>query len=173
MKFDIQLDDEDYVNFNIFHMFHSNYGKKSILLGRLMMFCFSCVAILIMIMAGAERGLLLTESVVLLIVSIVHFIYYPKMAKKKIRKQIYKIKEEGALPYNSKETVEFNNTEIIEVSPKEVLRTNYTEITAFHLSDEYMYLYKDALRAIIIPYRCLGNRKEELTDLIRNIIAKI
>jgi hypothetical protein len=53
MKFDIQLDDEDYINFNIFHTFHSNYGKKSILLGRLLMFCFSCVSILIFIIAGA------------------------------------------------------------------------------------------------------------------------
>lgn len=107
-----------------------------------------------------------------MIASVIHFIHYPKIAKKKIRKHIYKVKEEGPLPYNSKETVEFNDTEIIEVSPREVVNTYYSEITDFHLSDEYLYLYKDAIRAIIIPYRCLGNKKEELTDFIRKIITK-
>ena len=172
MKFDIQLDDEDYINFNIFHVFHSKYGKKSILMGRLLMFFISFAVILIFIVAGAERGLIITEAVLFLIASIIWFIYYPKMAKKKIRMHIYKLKEEGALPYNSKETVEFNDTEIIEVSPKEVIKTNYSEVTALHLSDDYLYLYKGSLRAIIIPYRSLGNKKEELTNSIRKIIAK-
>ncbi len=71
------------------------------------MFFISFVVILIFIVAGAERGLILNEAVAFLLSSIICFINYPKMAKKKISKHIYMLKEEGALPYNSKETVEF------------------------------------------------------------------
>lgn len=167
MKFQIHIEEEDYIKFNIYHAFHSDQAKKTLLLGRMLCFIFSAFAILIMVLSDAGHTQILAEIVVLTVISIVWYIYYPTHARKRIRKQILIMKKEGKLPYHAEETIEFGDTEILETAASEINKTSYSEIIAVYETEDALYLKKGAVNYILIPYRCLEGRTTEVVEFIK------
>ena len=159
MKIEITLNDEDYIAYNIFHLSYSQQSRKMIRFGRWMMFMVSIMAIFIFVIAGADKDLIGIEAVMLLPVSIIWFIRYPKSAEKTIKKRINRLKKEGKLPYEPHTTLELSECEIIEKTEHSVSRYSYTDIKDVQRSGQYIYLIKGALEAVIIPVRYLDDEK--------------
>lgn len=97
MSFDISVDDNDYIEFNIFHLFNSKEGKKSITSGRLIAAIISVFAFVIINIFDNDKSGHLLYGIFLLIYSVVSFIRYPKRAKKKVKKNLTKLREEGRI----------------------------------------------------------------------------
>ncbi len=173
MTFHIQVNEEDYIQFNIYHAFHSKQGKKTLLLGRLLCFFFSACIITILLLAGIGRSLLLGEIVGLLVISTVWCLTYSTHTKKRIRKAIQAMKKEGKLPYNEEATIEFGETEIVESTAREINKTAYSEIIDICETEDYLYLKKGAVNYIILPIRCLEGKAAELADFIRKKTSQV
>ena len=103
-----------------------------------------------------------------MIYSVVSFIRYPKRAKKKVKKKLTKLREEGRFPYEPEVHIEFDETEIVETYPSGENRLRYSDIKKLYITKEYMYLFFGAMQSIILPVRCLGERKEELQELLES-----
>ena len=166
MTFDVDITEDDYINFNIFTTFNSEQGKKMILMGRMLGICISLLVMLVLVIAGASTYLIICEAVFLTIFSIVIFFRYPGMVKKRIRKGIIKMKDEGKLPYVEKATLEFREDELFENRMDGTKLMPYTDFIDACVTDDCIYLRQGAQMAVLLPKRCLGDREGELLEFL-------
>lgn len=170
MKLTVHIDEEDYIRYNIYHIFHSDAGRKAILKGRCLGFAISALVLFVMFVVGADKWLMVTEAVFLSIFSVVVFVTYPSWVKKKVRKQIVNMKKEGALPYVSDSTLEFRDDEIYEIRPDGVQHRPYSSFIGVEESEEYIYIRKGAQEVIIVPEKYLTMPREEFLAFLKDRI---
>lgn len=156
VRFRVQIEEEDYILYNIYIAFHSKSGRRLIIRGRLFGLALSLFALLVMFVAGADRGLIVTEAIFLVVFSAIWFFVYPSFAKKNIRKAILKLKEEGRLPYEREALLEFKDDEIYEELADGTRHVPYSDIMSVEENGDYIYLRKGVQEAIIVPERCLN-----------------
>ena len=156
MKFKVNIEEEDYILYNIYIAFHSKSGRAALLKGRLFGLAISLFALLVMAVVHAEKGLILTEAAFLAVFSAVWFIAYPYFARKSIRKQILKLKEEGRLPNEREALLEFRDDVIHEELVDGTRDVPYRDIMSVEENEDYIYLRKGVQEAILVPERCLN-----------------
>ena len=166
MNYKIRLTDEDYLRFNVFYINHSKAGKRSKSMMRIAAPLFSAIIIMVFLIAGAEFGLIVTETIVLIVVSIIWCVSVPKLAEKSVRNNIRKIKSDGKLPYHVDSEIEFQDFMIVERSDQGEIRVNYNDIENIYLEKDYLYIFYSAIQAFIIPYQCLGEDKEQVIEYL-------
>lgn len=164
MRFELHINVEDYISFNIYHATHNNQLKKYYILSRLLIRIFSACAIIIFLLAKASISLLVTEIVVLAAISVYYCVHYPKMFEKRLRRHIEK--QDLSQLFHADETIEFTDTEVISTTTGETTRTAYTNLGELYVTDDYLYLYKNVISAFILPKRCLNGQTEELLQFL-------
>ena len=172
MRFNIELDDEDYINFNNYLIFNTVEGRKSILRGRLLGPLISLLVMLVLIIAKTDKGLIITEFCFLSVFSIAVFFIYPKTIKKSLRKRILAMKKDGRLAYEPESTLEFRDGEIFEIRHDGERHIPYSEIVNIGEDEDYIYLRKGAQEAILLPRRCLDGRDEEVLAFVRERVTE-
>ena len=171
MKYKIELNDEDYLLFNVFYANHSKAGKRQNNISRASFLLLSVLCILIFIIAGAERGLVVTEAITFSIVSVIVCVFTPQIRGKNIRRHINKLKKDGKLPYHAEAEVEFQDSVIVERSEQGEVRVNYRDIENVYSDKDYLYIFYSVTQAIIIPYHCLGEDRERVTGYVMQKVA--
>lgn len=171
MNYKIKLNDEDYTYFNVFYANHSKSGKRQTNISRARFPLLTVLCIMIFIIAGAERGLVVTEAIILSIVSAIWCVFTPQRREKSIRKNISKMKKDGKLPYHAEADVEFQDAMIVERSEQGEIHVNYRDIESIYSYKDYLYIFYSISQAIIIPYHCLGEDKERVTGYIMQKVA--
>ncbi|KAI4446846.1 hypothetical protein C823_001364 [Eubacterium plexicaudatum ASF492] len=86
MKYQIELNDEDYLRFNIFYATHSKVGQHNVKMARLAFPLVCVLAVVIFMMAGAATTFIIAEGVVLAAASVCWQFYLPKMMEKSVKK---------------------------------------------------------------------------------------
>lgn len=162
------LNDEDYILFNQFHQIeHSKMGKRNLRFMQAFGPLLSIILIGIFFIAGADPILIVIESVVLLIFSVVVVLRAKTAMRKNIRKVIMKMKEEGDLPYSEKGVLKFTDTEIYDCTEKKEMKVNYNEVKAVYEKEDAFYIYIDSMQALIIPKRVLSNEtRQQLLEIL-------
>lgn len=166
MKYDITLNDEDYLKFNIFYARHSNEGKRSLRVMQLFMPAISILLVLAFILSGSRAGFILTEAICLTALSVFWTLYAPKRLEKNVHKNIERLRKNGKLPYHACAEIEFLDSMIIERYEQGEFRLNYTDIENLCFENDSIYIFYTALQAFIIPYRCLGADRDRVTGFL-------
>ncbi len=166
MKYKISLNEEDYLRFNIFYTYHSKSGKRALNTARMILPVLSITFIFIFFISRAEYGLILTEAICLSVFSVIWYIYVPKIIEKNIRKNITKMKADGKLPFHAESEIEFKDSVIIERSIHGETHINYKDIENIYTEKDYLYIFYSAVQAFIIPFHCLGEDRERVTEYI-------
>lgn len=166
MRFELHINTEDYIAFNIYHATHDKQAKKYYVLNRLLMLIFSVCAVIIFMLAKASTSLLLTEIATLSVLSVYYYLHYPKMFEKQLRRHIQK--QDLSQLFHADETIEFTNTEVISTATGETTCTTYTNLGKLYITDDYLYLYKNAISAFILPNQCLNGQTEELLQFLHS-----
>lgn len=166
MKYQITVNEEDYIRFNIFHVNHSKSGKNSKIMMRLRYPILFILLLFIFYIAGVERTLIITEAVFMTVFCVIWCIFLPKIMEKSIRKQIKRMKTQGKLPYRADSEIEFQESMIVEKSEQGELHVNYRDIENIYREQEYLYIYFGVAQAFIIPCHCLGEDTERVVEYI-------
>ena len=166
MKYRITLNEEDYVRFRIFHLYHSKLGKRQIHNARTLMIKGSVFAIGIVLMTGDPLDMIVIYTIILAIASALYYFYAPKRLEKNIRKQVSMTKEDGKLPYYADTEIELTESMIVQRSEHGESYVKYRDIERIYIDQEYLYIYINAVQASVIPYRCLGEDKEQVIGYV-------
>ena len=172
MRFNIELDDEDYINFNTFLVFNTKEGQKQVLKGRLIGPAISLLIMIVLVLAKADKWLIITELCFLTVFAIVTFLLYPKTIKKSLRKHILAMKKDGKLPYEAESTLEFREDEIFEIRHDGERHIPYSDIISIGEEEDYIYLRKGVQEALVLPKRCLEGRSDDLLAFVKARVAE-
>lgn len=162
LQLNYKLTDEDYIEFNEFHQsIHSEVGKRNLFFLKLAGPMISVLAIVIFILARAEKMLIITEVIVLCIFSIVCVAQAKKIMKRGIRKTILKMIETEGLPFAEEITLTFTEDQIIEITKGQEVKVDYQKVENVCETETAFYIYISSIEALIIPKRVLNQDMEK------------
>ena len=159
-KFEYDITEQEYLQFNEYHLLNSAAGKRGLILTKCMGLIFSIVLVAAFIIAGAESGLIITETIFLAVFSIIWFVRGKKTAIKNMRKQMKKLKKENGKLYSNKGTLILDECGITDISEDKELKTPYSSITQLCVGNNALYIYFSPMMAYIIPIKLLDNIHE-------------
>ena len=164
-EFKINLDDEDYLLFNQYHLLNSPSGKKSLMSFRFIIPFFCFMIIVIFCIAGSDFELILIEAIVLTILSILWIGFSKKKLLKSMNKRIIKMKKEGRLPYSNESILKFDDEKIHEITPNAENITKYLLIEKIAVTEKAIYIYFSTVQAYILPVTAFSDEMEKLKFL--------
>lgn len=171
-QLNVNLSENDYLDFNNFHSFESTHGKKLIRKTRIFF-------ILTMVFLAALVVLILgwtTFSVIyatlLLLFTLLYMVFFKKVLTRNLKVQIKRLKKIGKLPFDPVSTLEFHEDKMVEITALQRTEQSYSIFERICVvKDRYILLYKSSVSAYILPVLQI---KEQLNqeDLIEFLSKK-
>lgn len=155
MKFRFQLifNDNDYLEYNKFHLLRSPYGEKP----RKSMKSMPTVmlvgfALISLIFNGFSLSSLL-YIIPLFIIWLLFWLFMDKFLIYTVKMQIKQLEKNGKLPYSKASILEFYEKGLVEITEDNKTELKYTAIERISIVDKkYIYIHTNSITAYIIPY---------------------
>ncbi|MFJ5717779.1 YcxB family protein [Neobacillus sp. NPDC093127] len=159
MEINYHLTEDDYLNFNLYHVKNSKAAMRTLNIQRFLMPIFFIAAAYLF--STIDDVPFLWMLVPFIIVSILWFIFYPKYFYNHVargtRKMIKEGKNEGLL---GDHTMRLSDEGIVDSNSNGETKVNWSGIHEFKESSDTFYLYNSAISAYILPKRELANVAE-------------
>ena len=165
-QFDVKLSEQDYLDFNLFHIIRSPYGKKQLKSIRLMLaIAFALLGALFVISQGFSKDTIL--SLVVMLVTFLGFqIFLRQFLKLSVKLTVKGQKGTGKMGYSPESVLEFYDDYLIEIMPAKKIQQNYSEIENVCLVDmKIIYIYVTNISAYMLPISSFKS-KAELDEFI-------
>lgn len=167
-RFDYDITEQEYMQFNEYHLLNSPSGKRTLLLTKCMGFIVSIAIIIAAGIIGDDKGQLLMNAVFLAVFSIIWFARGKHIALKNMNKQLKKLKKEDGKLYSNKGTIIFDDKLITDMSEDKELKTPYSTVTKLCTGNGALYIYISPIMAFIVPTRLLNNNTEEFKTFLES-----
>lgn len=173
-EFNVELNDEDYIQFNQYHMINSPMGKRNLMIYRAIIPIVCFFVISIFWMAGVDGLLIFFEFVPLTILSLLWVIGSKRIIIRSVKRNINRLKKEGRLPYEKQYVVKFQEEIIHEITSEEESKIKYSKVEKVIATENYVYVYLSSVHAIILPLKVFKDRikMEEFLGFINNKCGK-
>ncbi len=159
MNIHYELTEEDYINFNLYHIKHSKMGKRSLLLQRIISpFIFIIGAYLFAVIGNLPFLPLFFTFAVMSILSV---IFYPKyfygLIALNAKKMIKEGKNDDLLGNHQ---LQLTDEGLIDTTANKETTVTWAGINTIQEDDGYFYLYASSVSAYILPKRELDHVDE-------------
>ena len=151
-NFNINITEDDYLNYNLFHSLESSHGRKMALKGRIIyVSVLLALAALVLIVLGFTMFSIIYDAILLIMV-LRYMVFYKKIVGRSIKRYIIRLKKMGKLPFDSESTFEFYEDKIIETTPTKRTEIQYDGIERVCLvSNRYAFFYNSISSAYVLP----------------------
>lgn len=157
MEIEFELEEIDYINFNIDHARQSSSLKKSLIIQRLLgPFIFSIAAVIVTRFSPIPLWYWMT---LFSIASIIWLIFYPNFFNWELRRKIVKLLQEGnnEILFRKRKII-VTDKGIIEKNIASETCTTWNEINSVDETNDYIYIYNSSISAYIIPKKIFKNK---------------
>ena len=169
-KINICLTEKDYLDYNVFWMLKSPYGKKQMTSFRIIIAIGLVAAFLISFFAGGFSREAFVGSVPYLIALAVVQIIFNQFFIWAFKIQLRAMKKRGKMGYSPSSEMEFFNDCFTEITVENKIEQKYTAIERISIiGDETIYLHINNVMAYIIPVSCFESKEQygEFLNFIR------
>ena len=90
----------------------------------------------------------------------------PAMLKSSVKRDFYKKKNSGRLPYRETSVLDFGNDGITEISGSYSDTTPYSSITSIAKSDDRLYVFTDGDKGFVIPFNDAAKNGRKVARLL-------
>ncbi len=150
--FDIFLTEADYIDFNVFHMSHSAYGKKHQRLLRGMIAVIFTVAALVNFLAEGISPVSVAYALLLVGLGLMLTVFHGKFAGFTMKLIIGNMKKTGKMAFSPESRLGFTDEGILEITPEGRLEKRWESMERLCiLEGKVWYLYMNNTAAFILP----------------------
>ncbi len=159
-KFNVRLNDKDYLEFNAFWATRSHYGKKQMLTLRILFVLMILVPLLISFFGGFSLQILI-ENIPLLILLVLGQLLLAPMYKWLLRLHINSLKKRGKVGYSPSAVMEFFEDIFVETTPDNTTERKYSSVERISVVDnKVIFIHVNNLLAYILPFECFESREQ-------------
>ncbi len=163
-KFDIQLTDKDYLDYNTFWMTKSPYGKKQLNSLRIMVAVVLLLFGLAMLVTDGFSLSTLFKIIPLIIVLIVFECCLPLFLKQTLKAQLKGMKKSGKMGYSPEAVVEFLDDRLVETTPVNKTEHYYSAIERVSvINGKIIYIHINNVMAYLLPIGCFESLQQYVT----------
>ena len=152
-KFQIKLNDNDYLEFNKFNMLRSPHGKKQFI-GVRISICIIVFAMVFMFVSAKDfASEALISAAAMMITLVVFQLILKKILAFNLKRSISKLRKKGKLLYPEYSTLEFCDEGFIETTKEQRSAQKYSIIERISVVEgKYIYMHLNHIMAVIIPH---------------------
>ena len=175
-RLNINLGEDDYLEFNKFHAFESMHGKKLINKTRFSFVLAMVIIGALFLLVMGLTGFSVTYLALLLLFTLLYAVFLKKIATRNLKRQIKRLKKTGKLPFDPEATLEFHEDKIVEITPSRREEYSYTVLERICVvKDRYILLYKNSVSAYILPMAQVQTQcdQEDLVVFLSKKCAKV
>lgn len=150
--FDILLTEADYIDFNVFHMSRSAYGKKHQRMMRGLVAVIFAVAALVNFLAEGISPVSVAYAVLLGALGLLVTVFSGKTSGFTMKLVINNMKKSGKLAFSPESRMEFSDAGIVEITPEGRLEKRWESMERLCIREgKVWYLYMNNTAAFILP----------------------
>ena len=150
--FDIFLTEEDYIDFNVFHMSRSAYGKKHQRMLRVMVAAIFAVAALVNFLAEGISPVTVAYAVLLGALGLLVTVFSGKTSGFTMKMVVNNMKKSGKLAFSPESRMEFSDAGIVEITPEGRMEKRWESMERLCIREgKVWYLYMNNTAAFILP----------------------
>ena len=160
-QFDVTLSDKDYLDYNIFWMIKSPYGRKQMLKFRLLIVTIFVVLALISLVSGdfAPQAFLtlIPYAIMLLLVQLL----FNSIFILTLKAQMKALKKQGKMGYTPTATIAFFEDKFVESAATNTTEQAYTAIERISvMENRAIYIHVNNVMSYILPFSCFASDEE-------------
>lgn len=150
-KFQYLLNDNDYLEFNKFHLSNAPINKKALLFLRLMVPVMLALLFLLTLLKSEDLTVEIGTLVTCVLVSVAWFFLVKPLMVASTKLNIKMMKKHGKLPYGKNISIEFHEDYFIETTSETETKTKYSFIERMAYGNYAIYIYISPIQAYIVP----------------------
>ncbi len=158
----INLSEDDYLDFNNFHSFESTHGKRLIRKTRIFIILTMVFMAALVVLILGWTTFSIAYATLLLLITLLYMVFFKKRLTRNIKVQIKRLKKIGKLPFDPVSTLEFYEDKMVEITALQRTEQSYSIFERICVvKDRYVLLYKSSVSAYILPVLQI---KEQLNE---------
>lgn len=151
-QLNINLSEDDYLDFNKFHSFESMHGKKLINKTRIIFVLAMIILAALFLLVMGLTTFSITYAALLLLFTLLYMVFFKKILTRNVKTQIKRLKKVGKLPFDPVSTLEFHEDKMVEITALQRTEQSYSIFERICVvKDRYILLYKSSVGAYILP----------------------
>ena len=171
-QFQVNLTDEDYLNFNVFHAFESKDGQKNIRKSRIIFLSIIALVAICFCLSMGLTSFTVIYTILIGLFALVYMLFFKKIITKNLKGRLQQQKKQGKLPFDPAVTFELYDETFAEQTDLKRAEQSYQTIERICiLNDQYIYLYNSSISAYILPVSQVA-QQVDLNELTRFLITK-
>lgn len=151
-QLNINLSEDDYLDFNKFHSFETMHGKKLINKTRIFFALAMIILAALFLLVMGLTTFSITYAALLLLFTLLYMVFFKKILTQNVKTQIKRLKKVGKLPFDPVSTLEFHEDKMVEMTALQRTEQSYSIFERICVvKDRYILLYKSSVGAYILP----------------------
>ena len=160
-QFNVKTNDQDYLDYNMFWILRSPYGKKQTRLYRIAFTVFICACMIICLLLGDFTAEAFIGIIPLAILLVLAQVLLPKFALWAMKGQIKMMKKSGKMGYSPESLIVFSEETFSEITPENKIEQKYSVIEHISVVDnKTMYIHVNNIMAYILPLSCFESLEQ-------------
>lgn len=160
-KLNVNITDNDYIDYNTFVSYGPSYGRKNLLFIRLLSLVVFALCTFVVIFFGDDLYKHWLFVVMIAITAILHQVFSKKIMAKFIKIEIMYRKKQGKLPFEPNTVMEFYDDYFVDFTPDSKTEVKYSAIDRVSvINDKYIYLHLDSARAHLLSSFCFESKEQ-------------
>ena len=171
--FDIFLTEADYIDFNVFHLTRSDYGKRFHRRLRTMVAVIFAVAAIVNFLVEGISPVSVAYALFLVVMGVLLACIPGKFARLSVNTTIRGLKKSGKMPYSPESRLEFSDEGIQEITPEGRLEKPWKAVERLCiLEGKVWYLFVNNTSGFILPVDQL-KKQTDLAEFRRYLESRI
>ena len=160
-KFNIYLNDNDYLDFNRFWMIRSPYGKKQILIGRILAAVLLGAMTLVSLVDGSFSLEAWRSALPYIILLALFELLLEPFWSWCIKAQLKSLKKSGKMGYSPVSEIEFYDETFVETTPEAKTEQKYSSIERVSIiAGKVIYFHVSNVTAYLLPLSCFESKEQ-------------
>lgn len=164
-EFKYALNDEDYLDYNLYFYYNTKFGKRVTRMGYLLFPLITVAVTVVYWIADKNVNTLITNVIMFSIFNILYFSFFKKFFKRGLKRNLKKQKKYGKLPYSQNGVIRFYDDKIVDTSERSETSSLYSTVENIGITDNMIYIFIDTQVAYMIPVNSFENEKQKLEFL--------
>ncbi len=171
-SFNVNLTDRDYLDFNLFGLMRSPYGKKQLRSSRIILIAMLVIYAGISLYGGGFTRDTLIGMIPPVMVILLALLLLKRFYVSIIKWNVKSLKKTGKMAYSPVAVLEFSEDSIIETAAEERTEKKYSMVERISIVDnKVIYIHTNNVMAYILPMSCFES-KEQYNSFLEFISSK-
>jgi len=160
-EFNVNVTEQDYLDFNMFISVRSPYGKKTFTTTKIFVSVLVIMSALLLLIKGRFSADAFIGVIPLFIFWAFVLVFLPKYYSWILKTKLNLIKKDGKLPFSTTSVMTFYDDAFTETTADNKTEHKYTAIERVSVVDGKMiYIHINSLMSYILPMACIGSKNE-------------